>query len=246
MLLGCSKSDSQCGFVLLFGLLKYFNPVASDPSLHTALGVLQGIRASVKYKLQRDHLKGLVINVQGVGNVGHHLCALLHHEGAILRVCDTHQDHVQKAVEQFKAQPVAIDEIYGLDGDVFAPCAMGGVLNYDTINQLKVSIVAGSANSQLAHRKYASMLNDKNILYAPDFVINSGGLINAAYVYDYQNAEIAAKHIDALYDHLIKIFEQAEQQNKTTLAIAFATTQQHLELAKRNKIATVKDVLETV
>ena len=191
-----------------------------DPSFHTALGVLRGIQACVQFKLNRDSLDGIRVAIQGAGHVGYELAKLLAEKGAQLSICDPRDDAVQRCVKEFNATAVALDDIYDVDCDVFAPCALGGIINNGTIARLKASIIAGSANSQLAHKKFGAILQAMGILYAPDFVINSGGLIQAAMIYDYNDVSMAIEKIDNLYNILLNIFERASNEKLSTTEVA--------------------------
>src|SRR5215469_13808273 len=151
-----------------------------DPGPKTALGVYLGIKAAVKFHLGRTDLKGVRVAIQGAGGVGHHLCRLLVAEGAELLVADVHPAAVQRACEQFGARPVAVDEVLALDADVLSPCALGGVLNAESIPRLKASIVAGAANNQLAQGQDGAALQAGGILYASDYVSNAGEIISVS------------------------------------------------------------------
>ena len=154
---------------------------SGDPSTFTALGVYSGMQACVKEVFGREDLKGLKVLVQGLGHVGYHLCKHLHREEAKLFVTDIDADRVKKAVQDFGAEALQPEKIFDLEVDVFAPCALGNVLNDETIPKLKARIVAGAANNQLGDgEKHGKMLFDKGILYTPDYVLNAGGLINVA------------------------------------------------------------------
>ena len=194
-----------------------------DPSPKTAHGVLCGIRAAVRFRLGRDDLAGLKVAVQGVGNVGYHLCRLLHEAGAILFVADMDAARVERAREAFGATPCALDEILYLDVDVVAPCALGAVLTADSIPKLKASIVAGGANNQLQTTGDGKRLADAGILYAPDYVINAGGIINVACEY---SAEVDDAGVTALVEkigpRLSAIFEEARELGQPTNAVADA------------------------
>ena len=220
--------------------------VHSYPSPHTALGVYQGIRAAVKHRYQKDSLNDIHVSIQGVGNVGYHLCKLLHNDGARLTVCDTNSDNTDKVKTEFGATVVDIHSIYAVDADIFSPCARGGVITFDTMNQLTVDIIAGSANSQLAHQKYAALLKQRNILYAPDFLINSGGLINAAYVYDFQDVQMSVDHINELYTKLLNIFQRSEKTGEDTLSIANKMALDTLTKAREESIDPILKTLETI
>lgn len=151
---------------------------SGDPSPVTAFGVFSGMQACLEYVFGNDDFSGRTVAVQGLGAVGMHLCRRLHEAGARLVVTDISQERVSQAVSEFGAQAVQPDDIYGVECDIFAPCALGAILNDETIPQLRASIVAGSANNQLAEPRHGDTLRDREILYAPDFIINGGGLIN--------------------------------------------------------------------
>src|SRR5690606_21902768 len=151
---------------------------SGDPSPVTAYGVFRGIKACVKERFGADSVDGLTVAVQGVGHVGYHLCSHLAAEGAKLIVTDIDEEKVQRVVRDFDAEAVAPDRIYGVDAEIFAPCALGAVVNDETIPQFKFQIIAGAANNQLAEERHGTELMRRGILYAPDYAINAGGLIN--------------------------------------------------------------------
>ena len=156
-------------------------PFASgDPSPVTARGIFNAIRTTARHRFGSDKLTGLQVAVQGLGHVGLHLCALLHDAGAQLIVTDMVDASVAKAVNAFNAKPVAPDDILTVQADILAPCAIGAILNTQTIPQLRVKAVAGGANNQLATPEDGALLHARGILYAPDFVANGGGIINVA------------------------------------------------------------------
>ena len=191
-----------------------------NPAPYTALGVLYGIEAAVKFKLQRDDLEGLHVAIQGMGHVGLALADALRKKGAHLTICDNNVDLVQRA-KDLGAKVVAPDEIYSVECDVFSPCALGAVLNDRSIPKLKTAIVAGSANNQLAEPRDAELLQKKDILYAPDYVINAGGLIYAYAEYQNRlNREHVVQHIATIYSTLIEIFKCALDENKLPSTVA--------------------------
>ena len=192
---------------------------SGDPSPFTALGTYLGIKAAVKHQRGLDSLEGLKIAVQGVGHVGYYLCKHLHSEGAQLIVTDIHQASLDKVATEFGATIVAPQDIYSQDVDVYAPCALGATLNDATLPQLKATIVAGCANNQLAEVRHGEQLKEMGILYAPDYVINAGGIINVSFEKDYDVAKSTAK-VEEIYNTLLKIFTQADEQNRTTGAVA--------------------------
>jgi len=201
----------------------------NNPSPYTAIGTFRGIQAAVKYKLKRDSLDGVHVAVQGAGTVAYHLTKMLTENGAQVTACDIHPEPLQKMITDFGVNTTSVDKIYDVDCDVFSPCALGGVINLDTLNRLKAKIVAGCANNQLAHRKYTRTMLKKDILYAPDFVINSGGLIHAAMLYDYGDSNMALQQIDTLYDTLLEIFTRSDTEKHTTTHIAESLAYERLE-----------------
>ncbi|PIC88058.1 leucine dehydrogenase [Sporosarcina sp. P20a] len=179
---------------------------SGNPSPVTALGIYKGMKAAVKEAFGHDSLEGKTIAVQGVGNVAYTLCEYLHEEGAKLIVTDINEAAVQRAVVAFGATAVATDAIYSQEADIFAPCALGAVINDETIPQLKVKVVAGSANNQLKEPEHGDRLHEMGIVYAPDYVINSGGVINVADELIGYNKERALKRVEGIYDTILKIF----------------------------------------
>ena len=192
---------------------------SGDPSPFTALGTFLGIKAAVKHQRGIDSLKGLKISVQGVGHVGYYLCKHLHEEGAELIVTDINQTSLDKVATEFGATVVAPQDIYSQDVDVYAPCALGATINDTTIPLIKATIVAGCANNQLAEVRHGETLKDMGVLYAPDYVINAGGIINVSFESDYDAAKSTAK-VEEIYDTLIEIFSKADSENRTTGSVA--------------------------
>ena len=207
-----------------------------DPSPFTARGCFEGIRAAVKHKLNRDSLDGLKVAVQGVGNVGRFVCKILHEAGAELIIADMNPEAVAYAVENFGAKVVAPDEIYSQDADIFSPCAMGGVLNDDTIPQLKASLVAGVANNQLAEARHAQLLHDRGILYAPDYVINAGGMLNASGdIFGQYDVNQVMERVTDLYDATLRVFEMAQQEGRLTSEVADDLARQKIAAGRASK-----------
>lgn len=195
---------------------------SGNPGPFTALGTFLGIKAAVKFKLGKDDLSGLRVAVQGLGSVGFALCEKLHSAGAQLVVTDFNAEVLKQAEQQFNAKVVGLDEIYSQDVEIYSPCALGATINDDSISQLKASIIAGCANNQLALGKHDQALKDANILYAPDYVINAGGIINVAleiYPEPYCSKE-ATKLVENIYHTLMKIFAKAKADNQPTGAVA--------------------------
>lgn len=188
---------------------------SGDPSPATAYGVFVGIKAAVKHKLggeaiQRDRLDGITVAVQGIGHVGFELTRQLVGAGADVVVADIHDDRVQRAVQELGVQPLESDPL-DADVDVLAPCALGGVINDGTLPRLRARIVAGAANNQLAEARHGLALRERGILYAPDYVINAGGIINISHEGpDYDRAR-AFSHVALIHDTLLTIFQRADR-----------------------------------
>ncbi len=184
MLVMSKKTEHVTGLPPEYFHGKDFGELGGNPSPLTALGCYRGIRAAVHHRYGGDALMGLKVSVQGIGAVGLELCKLLKQDGVELFVTDINQANLDRAkAELGEITIVAPDEIYEVEAEVFAPCAMGGVLNDDTIPRLKAHIVAGAANNQLLKAHHDIQLLDKNILYVPDYVINAGGVICVGYEY---------------------------------------------------------------
>src|SRR6185503_772120 len=188
---------------------------SGDPSPYTARGVYRAIQASSQFLLNRFELSGLAVAIQGCGNVGYHLAKLLHEAGARLIATDVNSENLSRVVDEFGAEAVKPNEIFSVKADVFAPCALGGVLNDATIPQLQVQIVAGSANNQLLEQRHGAMLRDRSILYAPDYVANVGGVLNGCTELLGWTDEQAQAKIVAIYDTLLSIFQSAEEEGIT-------------------------------
>lgn len=195
---------------------------AGDPSAHTALGVFAGICSTAMARLGSDNLEGLRVAIQGLGHVGYGLAEHLHAAGAELLVCDTDPGRVQLAVEQLTARPVAADALPTTPCDIFAPCAQGGVLSAKTVAQLRCAAVAGSANAQLASLEVADQLEARGILYAPDYVINAGGLIQVALQYDRAEPVAITQQLSQIGQRLTGIFAQAQATHRSPARVAQA------------------------
>lgn len=191
-----------------------------NPSPVTAYGTFMGLKAAVKYQLKTDDLTGLRVSIQGVGNVGYYLCKFLHEAGAKLVVTDINTDGVNRVINEFGATAVGLDDIYKQDVDVYAPCALGATINDQTLDVLKATIVAGAANNQLAQAHHGDALKQLNILYAPDYVINAGGLINVASETPDYDERVVKAQVERIYDTLLEIFSRSERENHPTSSIA--------------------------
>lgn len=191
-----------------------------DPSPATAYGTFVGLKAAVQHHLGRDDLKGLKVAIQGVGNVGYRLAQQLHAAGAELWVTDIHFPSVDRAVQDFGAKAVSMEQIFALDVDVFAPCALGAILNDLTIPLLKARVVAGASNNQLAEARHGHALMQRGILYAPDYAINAGGIIEIYHeTHGYDEAKARA-HLDRIGTVLTQIFDRAKAAQKPTHEVA--------------------------
>jgi len=185
---------------------------SGDPSPVTAYGVYRGMKACAAYRYGSDRLAGKTVALQGCGSVGYHLAQLLHTEGAKIVCTDIEPQRVKRVVDECGATAVAPSDIYGVPADVFAPCALGAVINDDTIRRLEVEIVAGGANNQLAEDRHGDLLEERHITYAPDYVINGGGLINVnAELHDW-SPERARNKAGEIYDTILRVFEIARDE----------------------------------
>lgn len=205
----------------------------ADPSPFTSHGVMRGIEAAVKVGMGKDTLEGVRVAISGMGNVGMGLAKLLHERGAKLTVCDIREDKVQEAARKFGAETISIEDYMGADVDVLAPCALGGVINDETIPMIKAGIVAGAANNQLKSPEHGQVLHDKGILYAPDYVINAGGVISIAMTG--QKNAVVFDRLDQLKPTLIDIFTLSRQRNRPTAVVADEMAQTILMDAKVQK-----------
>lgn len=210
---------------------------SGDPSPFTAHGIFMGIKASVKEKLGADSLKGVRVAVQGLGNVGYHLCQYLSKEGAVLTVTDIDQEKVKRVSDQLGAKAVAPEEIISVECDVFSPCALGAVINDQSIGQLKAKIVCGGANNQLAEPRHGDMLREMGILYAPDYVTNAGGLMNVFVELESYSSERAFEKTKQVYDNLMKVFAIAKRDGISTHVAA--------DRMAEERIATISQLKHT-
>ena len=206
---------------------------SGDPSPVPAYGVFRGIKACAAVAYGDDSLAGRHVAVQGLGHVGHSLCEDLAGEGARLTVADIDPARVSRVVEEFGATAVDVGAIYDVDADVFAPCALGAVINDDTIRHLKVDIVAGAANNQLARSQaHGLALHEKGILYAPDYVINGGGLINVYGELKGWSSEQSKLKAGDIYSTLLHIFEFAKSEGVPTGVAADRVAEERIREAK--------------
>lgn len=193
---------------------------SGDPSPFTALGCFVGAQAAVKHHFKRDHFDGLTVALQGLGHVGYDYARRLHAAGAKLVVADLDEGALARARAEFGAEVVGVDAIYDVQADIYAPCALGATLNPQTLTRLRAKIVAGAANNQLATDAIGDSLRHKGILYAPDFVINAGGIIKVCYEYlNKPEADVDA-HVREISDTLAEVFARADREDRSTAAVA--------------------------
>jgi len=203
---------------------------SGDPSPVTAFGVYMGMKASAKYRWGSDELAGKTVVVQGVGHVGENLVKYLSEEGACIIINDLNEKRLRELSEEFSASVVMGDAIFDLDMDIYAPCALGATVNPDTISRLKCEIIAGAANNQLAdEERDGKLCVEKDICYAPDFLINAGGLINVYSELKGYNRENALKQTRGIYNTTLEILQKADLQKITTHAAALEIAQQRIK-----------------
>ena len=202
---------------------------SGDPSPVTAHGVFRAIQASAKERWGSDDLSTKTVSIQGCGHVGYYLAKELHESGAKLIVTDIDQERVRSIVAEFGAKAVAPDEIYAVAADVFAPCALGGVINDTTIPQLAVAVVSGAANNVLLEERHGTALEKRGILYAPDYVANAGGVINVYSEIAGWDAARAFRKADEIYDTILKVFKIAKDDKVPTYVAADRLAEQRIK-----------------
>jgi len=202
---------------------------SGDPSPMTARGVWRGMKAAAKEAYGSDSLNGKTIAIQGLGHVGYYLAKHLHEEGAKLIVTDIQEDVIKRVVDEMGATAVGLDEIYGVEADIFAPCAMGAVINDETIPQFKFKVIAGAANNVLKEERHGDKLHELGILYAPDYVINAGGVINVADELQGYNYDRALIKVELVYDNVAKVLEIAKRDNIPTYKAADRMAEERIE-----------------
>lgn len=208
---------------------------SGNPGPFTAIGTYRGIKAAAKHKFGSDDLSGRTVAVQGLGSVGFYLCEHLHKEGVKLIVSDINPAAVDRAVSQFGATAVGLNDIYAVECDVYAPCALGATINDDTLPQFKCAIIAGCANNQLKEARHGELLRQRGILYAPDYVINAGGIINVSMEIrpeGYDEAQ-STKQVLAIYDTLLTVFARAAETGQPTNVVADLMAQEIIARGKK-------------
>jgi leucine dehydrogenase len=202
---------------------------SGDPSPVTAHGVFRAIQASARWRWDADSLEGKTVAIQGAGHVGSHLAQELHAAGANVIITDIDAERVKRVVDEVGARAVEPGEIYGVKADIFAPCALGGIINDKTIPQLKVEIVAGAANNQLLDERHGDELEERGILYAPDYVANAGGVINVYSELAGWDAARALRKADEIYNTLLGVFEIARADGIPTYQAADRLAERRLK-----------------
>lgn len=211
---------------------------SGDPAPVSAYGVYIGMKACAKEKWGDDSLEGKKVVVQGAGRVARYLCEHLSNENADIYVTDIREDRIKRLTSSVKAEVVKPDEVYDIKGDIFAPCALGGIINDDTIKRLNYQIVAGVANNQLENEeKNGKMLFEKGILYAPDYVINAGGLINVANELEGYRQDRALKRAESIYDIITKVIEISKKLNIPTNKASNQLAEERL-----NRIGKIRNI----
>jgi leucine dehydrogenase len=209
---------------------------SGDPSPVTAYGVMQGMRACLVEAFGDPSLEGRTVALQGVGKVGYALCGYLVAEGANVTVADVDVDNLARAVSDYGVETVSIDGIHSLECDIFAPCALGGAINDDTITELGATIVAGSANNQLARDELGDKLRDLGVTYAPDFVINAGGLINVEDELRGYDQARAMRRVEGIYRQLQHIFAMARERNISSARAALEYAEDRIRKISRIRL----------
>lgn len=209
---------------------------SGDPSPVTAYGVFLGLKASVKEWTGSDNLEGKKIAVQGVGHVGQYLVEHLVNDGAKVTICDINENNIKTVTSRFKVDVVGADEIYDVNCDIYAPCALGATVNNNTIERLKCAVIAGAANNQLEDEViHGKMLIEKGILYAPDFLINAGGVINCYTEVINVSRDMAKGLTEKIYDKTLEIFHTAKQEQITTQKAAMFLAEKRIQSVAKLK-----------
>jgi leucine dehydrogenase len=208
--------------------------LSGDPSPVTGYGVYMGMKAAAKKRWGNDSLSNRTVAIQGCGKVAYYLAEQLHAEGASLIVTDIDEGKMRRLAEEMGARTVAPDAIYDQEADIYAPCALGSTINDDTLARLKVEIIAGGANNQLEdEEKHGRMVEEKGFLYAPDFVINGGGLINVYGEIEGWSQERAKRKAQEIYDTIFNVFTIAERDSIPTFLAADRLAEERIEAFAR-------------
>lgn len=208
---------------------------SGDPSPYTAHGVLMGIKASAKEKFGTDALKGMHIAVQGLGNVGSNLVKYLVEEGAVITVADIDMSRTKNVADKFGAKAVSSDDILFTECDILAPCALGAIVNDQSITKFRTKVIAGGANNVLAEARHGDQLKELGILYAPDYVINAGGLMNVFVELEGYSPERAFEKTKRVYDNILKVYEIAKRDGIGTHTAADRLAEERIHTIGRLK-----------
>lgn len=207
---------------------------SGNPSPVTAYGVFMGIKAAAKYQFGTDNLAGKSILVQGIGHVGETLVDYLSRENALVQITDINQNRLEEVAKKYNAKIFSRENLYAADVDIYSPCALGATINDDTVYKIKAKIIAGAANNQLANDViHGEILKERGILYAPDFLINAGGIINVYGELTGYNSNEAMKRTENIYNTTLEIFSFAEQNGITTQGAAMMIAQKNIDKRKK-------------
>jgi leucine dehydrogenase len=209
---------------------------SGDPSPFTAYGTLQGLMAALNKRFGDEEVGKYSYAVQGLGHVGMEFVKLLKERGAKIFVTDINKGLVDKAVSEYGAEAVSLDEIYDVNADVYSPCALGGTINEQTLPRLKAKIICGAANNQLANNAIGDEVSKRGILYAPDYAVNAGGVMNVALELDGYNRERAMRMMRTIYHNLGRIFEIAERDAIPTYKAADRLAEERIDAIGKLKL----------
>ncbi|WP_407352167.1 Glu/Leu/Phe/Val dehydrogenase dimerization domain-containing protein [Luteimonas sp. R10] len=209
---------------------------SGDPSPFTAYGTLQGLMASLNKKFGDEEVGKYSYAVQGLGHVGIEFVKLLKERGAKIFVTDINKERVDRAVSEYGAEAVGLDDIYDVDADVYSPCALGGTVNEDTLPRLKAKVICGAANNQLATNEIGDEVQKRGILYAPDYAVNAGGVMNVSLEIDGYNRERAMRMMRTIYHNLTRIFEISERDRIPTYKAADRLAEERIEIIGKLKL----------
>ncbi len=210
---------------------------SGDPSPVTAYGVYMGMKAAAKIQFGSDSLSGKKVSVQGVGHVGEYLVSHLKDEGAEIYISDIHEETLKNVSNKYGAKVVGLDEIYGLDVDIYAPCALGATVNDDTLKELKCSIIAGAANNQLKDESiHGEIVREKGMLYVPDFMLNAGGVINCYAEVKGLSAEWAKGKAEEIYNTSLNLINRSRETNTPTYVIANQMAEERIDAVGKVKL----------
>ncbi|MEO7916469.1 MAG: Glu/Leu/Phe/Val dehydrogenase family protein, partial [Dokdonella sp.] len=214
---------------------------SGDPSPFTAYGTMQGLLASLNHRFGNEEIEKYSYAVQGAGHVGMELIKLLRERDAKVFVTDINKKNMQRAVDEFGCEAVGAEDIYDVDADVYCPCALGGTINENTLPRLKSMIICGAANNQLANNAIGDELEKRKILYAPDYAVNAGGVMNISLEIDGYNRERAMRMMRTIYLNVTRIFEIAKEQNIPSYVAADRLAEERIQMIGRLKLPTMGD-----